>query len=61
MKDRDMNAVVTVQAFSNQEQRNEYFTLTLPLAIANCMAGEAQTNRIRKATGGDWIVTHYMG
>jgi len=56
-----MNAVVTVQAFSNKEQRNELFTLTLPLAIANCMAGEAQTKRIRNAVGGDWIVTHYMG
>jgi len=61
MKDKDMNAVVTVQAFSNKEQRNELFTLTLPLAIANCMAGEAQTKRIRNAVGGDWIVTHYMG
>ena len=56
-----METTVTVQAFSNKEQRKELFTLTLPLAIANCMAGEAQTKRIRKATGGDWIVTHFLG
>jgi len=56
-----MEATITVQAFSNQEQVNKQFTLILPLAIANCMAGEAQTKRIRKAVGGDWTVTHFLG
>jgi len=56
-----MEATVTVQAFSNREQVNKQFTLTLPLAIANCMAGEAQAKRIRKAVGGDWTVIHFLG
>jgi hypothetical protein len=51
----------TVAAWSNSQQRRCVFQIQLPLHLAIAGAEYAQSRRLRKAIGGDWAVTQFIG